>query len=73
VIVIDERMPAMSGMEAAAIIMARRPGQPIVLCTAHLDDDLRKRATEVGIASCVAKGEMATIPLLLKDLVSPAA
>src|SRR5437868_14521185 len=34
VIVIDERMPAMSGMEAAAIIMSRRPGQPIVLCTA---------------------------------------
>ena len=45
VIVIDERMPAMSGMEAAAIIMARRPGQPIVLCTAHLDDELRQRAS----------------------------
>ncbi|MEY2423138.1 MAG: hypothetical protein QOI95_3205 [Acidimicrobiaceae bacterium] len=68
VIVIDERMPAMSGMEAAAIIIARRPGQPIVLCTAHLDDDLRQRATAIGIAECVAKREMATIPLLLKDL-----
>jgi CheY-like chemotaxis protein len=73
VIVIDERMPAMSGMEAAAIILARRPGQPIVLCTAHLDDDLRERAAAVGIASCVPKRDIATIPLLLKDLVPPAA
>ena len=68
VIVIDERMPAMSGMEAAAIIMERRPGQPIVLCTAHLDDELRQRASKVGIAECVPKREMGTIPLLLKDL-----
>jgi CheY-like chemotaxis protein len=72
VIVIDERMPAMSGMEAAAIIIARRPGQPIVLCTAHLDDDLRQRAHAVGITECVAKGEMATIPRLLKDLAKTA-
>ena len=73
VIVIDERMPAMSGMEAAVIIMARRPGQPIVLCTAHLDDELRQQANAVGIASCVAKREMSTIPLLLKDLIASAA
>jgi DNA-binding NarL/FixJ family response regulator len=73
VIVIDERMPAMSGMEAAAIIIARRPGQPIVLCTAHLDDELLERAAAVGIASCVPKRDMATIPLLLKDLATPAA
>lgn len=73
VIVIDERMPAMTGMEAAAIILARHPGRPIVLCTAHLDDELRERAVAVGIASCVSKREIATIPLLLKDLVQPAA
>jgi CheY-like chemotaxis protein len=73
VIVIDERMPAMSGMDAAAIIIANRPDQPIVLCTAHLDDELRQRANAVGIAWCVAKREMATIPLLLKELVPPAA
>jgi DNA-binding NarL/FixJ family response regulator len=68
VIVIDERMPAMTGMEAAALVVAHYPDRPVVLCTAHLDDDLRKRAAAVGIASCVAKREMATIPLLLKDL-----
>jgi CheY-like chemotaxis protein len=68
VIVIDERMPAMTGLEAAAIIIARHPGRPVVLCTAHLDDDLRERAGAMGIASCVAKREMSKIPMLLKDL-----
>lgn len=71
VVVLDERMPAMSGMEAAAAIIATRPDQPIVLCTAHLDDELRERASAVGIAECVAKREMSTIPRLLKDLVLP--
>jgi CheY-like chemotaxis protein len=68
VIVIDERMPSMTGMEAAALIVARHPGRPIVLCTAHLDDELRQQASAVGITSCVPKRDMATIPLLLKDL-----
>jgi len=67
-----ERMPAMGGMEAAALIMARRPNQSIVLCTAHLDDELRERAQAVGIASCVPKRDIATIPLLLKDLAKSA-
>jgi DNA-binding NarL/FixJ family response regulator len=72
VIVMDERMPAMGGMEAAALIMARRPNQSIVLCTAHLDDELRQRARAVGIATCVPKRDIATIPLLLKDLAKSA-
>jgi YesN/AraC family two-component response regulator len=73
VIVLDERMPTMSGMETAAIIMARRPEQTIVLCSAYMDDELRKRALEVGITSCVTKGELSRIPRLLKDLANPAA
>jgi response regulator NasT len=71
VIVLDERMPAMSGIEAAAIIRQRRPDQPIVLCTAHLDDELRERASAVGITTCVAKREIATIPRVLRDLATP--
>jgi CheY-like chemotaxis protein len=73
IVVIDERMPAMSGMEAAAIIRERRPHQPIVLCTAHLDDELLERAKALGIDTCVAKREMATIPQVLRALGNPAA
>jgi DNA-binding NarL/FixJ family response regulator len=73
VVVIDERMPAMSGMEAARVIIGRNPEQAIVLCTAHLDDDLRARAAAVGIVSCLPKGEISRIPALLKEVGTPAA
>jgi len=69
VIVIDERMPGMGGIEAATQIRARRPDQRIVLCTAYLDDALQSRADAVGIARCVTKSDAAVIPKLLKSLV----
>ena len=69
VIVLDERMPGMGGLEAAALIRARRPDQPIVLCTAYLDDALQARAEAAGIVRCVTKNDAAMIPKLLKALV----
>ena len=69
VIVIDERMPGMGGIEAAEAIRAHHPEQPIVLCTAYLDDALQARADAVGIARCVTKTDAAIIPKLLKALV----
>src|SRR4051794_9782132 len=72
VIVIDERMPGMGGIEAAIRIRASRPDQRIVLCTAYLDDALQSRADAVGIAHCVTKSDAAVIPKLLKSLVRSA-
>ena len=34
VVVMDARMPRIDGFEAAPMLLARRPGLPIVLCTA---------------------------------------
>lgn len=69
VIVLDERMPGMGGVEAAAAIRASRPDQTIVLCTAYLDDALQARADAIGITRCVTKSDAAAIPKLLKALV----
>ena len=71
IIVIDERMPGMGGIEASTHIRANRPHQHIVLCTAYLDDALQARADAVGIARCVTKTDAAVIPKLLKALVRP--
>jgi len=68
VIVIDERMPMMGGVETATILLAARPDRKIVLCTAYLDDALQARADAIGIASCVTKGEAMLIPQLVKRL-----
>ncbi len=68
VIVLDEMMPGMNGLEAAAQIMQQRPGQLILLCSAYLDDDLRRRAREVGIAVCLTKDEIRKIPEAIQSL-----
>lgn len=62
VVVLDEMMPGMTGLEAAALIHERNPEQIMILCTAYLDDDLRRRAGAAGIFACLTKEQMKDIP-----------
>ena len=57
VVVMDYRMPTMDGLTAARRIRARRPSQIIVLYTAFIDEDLERRAKEVGVSLCIGKVE----------------
>ena len=41
VVVLDQNMPGLSGIETLACLQALRPGLPIVFCTGHLDDAVR--------------------------------
>lgn len=67
VILLDEMMPGLSGLETAALIRARRPGQRIVLCSAAMDDGLRRKAAEAGIGICLTKYEMSRVPDALRE------
>ena len=62
VILLDHQMPDMTGLEAAATILAERPDQRIILFSAFLDDNTRAKATELGIAACVPKTELPRLP-----------
>jgi DNA-binding NarL/FixJ family response regulator len=55
VVVMDYRMPFMDGLTAARRIRERRPGQIVVLYTAFIDEELERRATEIGVSLCVGK------------------
>ena len=68
VVVLDALMPVVGGIEAAPLILARRPEQKILLCSALVDDDLRDRAEVAGIAACVSKDEMEAIPRIAVEL-----
>ncbi|WP_436793587.1 response regulator transcription factor [Actinospongicola halichondriae] len=68
VIVLDNRMPVMSGLEAAVAILERRPDQPIILYSAHLDDAVRADAEAVGIRACLRKSEIEQLPELVRSL-----
>jgi DNA-binding NarL/FixJ family response regulator len=64
VVVLDAVMPVVSGIEAAPMILARRPDQKILLCSAMIDDEVREKAERAGIADCVSKDDMEAIPAL---------
>jgi DNA-binding NarL/FixJ family response regulator len=68
VVVLDAVMPVVSGLEAAPMILARRPGQKILLCSALVDDDVREKAERAGIADCVSKDDMEDIPRIVLTL-----
>jgi CheY-like chemotaxis protein len=68
VVVLDEMMPGMNGIEVATQIAERRPGQPVILCSAYLDDDVRSRGTEAGIAAFLHKDDIRDLPELVREL-----
>jgi CheY-like chemotaxis protein len=65
VIVMDARMPRIDGFEAAPLLLARRPDLPIVMCSAWVDDDVRRRAAEVGIRTVLSKDQFEEIPAVV--------
>jgi CheY-like chemotaxis protein len=68
VVVLDARMPAVDGFEAAAMLLERRPGLPILLCSAIVDDEIRSRAAAAGIAACLSKDHFEAIPRVVVEL-----
>ena len=69
VVVVDEMMPGLSGIETAALILRRRPGQRIILCTAYLDQELIERAQAAGIQVCLPKEQATKLPGTIRALV----
>ena len=70
IVVMDERMPRMTGCETAAAILRRRPLACIILCSAYVDTDLQLRAKEAGVRLCVPKGDIARIPEAIMKLIA---
>jgi DNA-binding NarL/FixJ family response regulator len=68
VVVLDARMPRIDGFEAAPMLHARLPGLPILLCSAWVDDDVRRRAVEAGIDAVLSKDRFDEIPAVVLAL-----
>ncbi len=70
VVILDNRMPHLSGLEVARQILAERPSQLIVLYSAFLNDEVRAEAEAIGISRCVSKHDIDQIPSLVRELTS---
>jgi two-component system, NarL family, nitrate/nitrite response regulator NarL len=58
VLVLDERMPGLYGLEVARRVLVDHPDQAVILCTAFVDDTVTSRAAELGVRSVLGKGEI---------------
>jgi two-component system, chemotaxis family, chemotaxis protein CheY len=72
IVVLDAMMPGIDGLETAMRIRERRPGQPMILCSAYLDEPLRQKAEEAGIKVCLGKAEFQRIPEAIHEVVGAA-
>lgn len=72
VIVLDQRMPGMTGIETAERILAESPDQRIILFSAYLDAETTAEASRVGIHLCMPKSDYTRLPEALWQLAPPA-
>lgn len=68
VVILDNRMPGMTGLEVAAEMLGERPAQIIVLYSSYLDQETRTQAAEIGIARCIPKDDIGLLTTLLRSL-----
>ncbi len=68
VVVLDQRMPGLSGLETAIAMLAERPQLPIVLYSAFTDERMEAEAREVGVRACVAKGDAPQLITVLREI-----
>lgn len=70
VVLLDNRMPGLTGLEVAAQMLGEHPTQIVVLFSAHLDAATVSRAEGLGVAACVAKNDVTKLPGILDDLLA---
>lgn len=70
VVILDNRMPGLSGLEVAAQMLAERPSQRILLCSANLDSAVRQEAARVGIGCVIDKGDLMALPAAIHSLLA---
>ena len=72
VIVLDQRMPGMTGLETARRILADHPEQSIILFSAYLDAQTVAAAEAVGVHACMDKTDVDRLPEALWQLAAGA-
>jgi CheY-like chemotaxis protein len=71
-VVLDQRMPEMTGLEVAQVLTARGSHPPLVLFSAYLHPVLQATAEELGVAT-VVKTELAELIAVLRNAAHGAA
>ena len=62
IVILDQRMPGVTGLETARRILDEHPEQAIVLFSAYLDGDVVRAAQRMGVRMCLAKDNIRQLP-----------
>jgi DNA-binding NarL/FixJ family response regulator len=68
VIVLDEMMPGMRGLDVVRTLRDRGDEPRVVLCSAHLDTRIREEASPLGVDRCVSKNDMNGVVAAVREL-----
>ena len=68
VVVLDHRMPGLTGLETATAMLAEEPDLPIVLYSAFADGQMVAEARDLGVRECVEKGDAPRLMAVLREL-----
>lgn len=68
VVVLDHRMPGLTGLETASAMLAEAPDLPIVLYSAFTDEQMVAQAQRIGVRECVEKGDAPRLIAVLREL-----
>lgn len=61
VLILDQRMPVLEGLQVAERVLADHPDQTVILMSAFLNDAIIEEATALGIQSVIGKQNLADI------------
>ena len=61
-VVLDQRMPGLTGLEVAERILHDEPDQRVILFSAGLTDEIRRQAEAIGVTACLTKDEVMELP-----------
>jgi CheY-like chemotaxis protein len=69
VVVLDQRMPGMAGLDVARAILAENPDQVVVMFSAWLENDVVTAAKGIGVRAVLAKDRVAELARVINDIV----
>lgn len=70
-VVLDNRMPGLTGLQVAEQMLSHHPDQVIVLFSAYLDSSVEAAARAVGVTACVSKTDLTRLAPIIRGLLPP--
>ena len=67
VVVVDHRLPRVTGIDLATALLEENPGQIVVLFSAYLDNQVVDRALQLGVCAVLSKDEIRRLPEVIGE------